>query len=237
MATRTSGRPFVPPAATNGSRPRSPVNGAGGQGVGSAKRSAPMAIVGVAAVVAGALIALALYTGLDRRQTVLAVGRSVPAGGVVTAGDLYQVKVAPAAGITPVPVSRAGSVVGKTAAVGLVKGTLLAESQLGSPSTLQAGQAVVGLALKPGQAPATLRPGTRVEVIDTVKPTNAGDQPRPVVLTASAVVSAPDGDAPAKPAANGVTLVSLTLPAADAPAVAAAAMDGRVSLVVLPSAP
>ena len=108
---------------------------------------------------------------------------------------------------------------------------------LGSPSTLQAGQAVVGLALKPGQAPATLRPGTRVEVIDTVKPTNAGDQPRPVVLTASAFVAPLDGAAQAKPSANGITLVSLTMPAADAPAVAAAAMDGRVSLVVLPSAP
>lgn len=237
MATQTSGRPLVPPASTNGSRPRPAVNGSGGQGVGSAKRSAPMAIVGVGAVVVGALIALALYSGLDRRQTVLAVGRSVPAGGVITAEDLYQVKVAPAAGITPVPVSRADTVVGQTAAVGLVKGTLVVKEQLGSPSTLQPGQAVVGLALKPGQAPATLRPGTRVEVIDTVKPTNAGDQPRPVVLTASAVVSPPDGDTQAKPTANGITLVSLILPAADAPAVAAAAMDGRVSLVVLPGTP
>ena len=234
MATRTSGRPPMPSAAANGSRPRPALNGASGVGVGSAKRSAPMAIVGAGAVVVGALIALALYTGLDRRQTVLAVGRSVAAGGVITAEDLYQVKVAPAAGIAPVPVSQANTVVGQTAAVGLVKGTLLVREQLGSRSTLQAGQAVVGLALKPGQAPATLRPGTRVEVIDTVKPTSAGDQPRPVVLTASAVVAPPDGDAPAKPAANGVTLVSLTLPAADAPAVAAAAMDGRVSLVVLP---
>ncbi len=237
MATQTSGRPLVPPAATNGSRPRSARNGTGPAGLGSAKRSAPMAIFGVGAVVVGALIALALYTGLDRRQTVLAVGRPVAAGGVITTEDLYQVKVAPAAGITPVPVSRAGEVVGKTAAVGLVRGTLLVKAQLGSPSTLQAGQAVVGLALKPGQAPATLRPGTRVEVIDTVKPTNAGDQPRPVVLTASAVVAPPEGDAQAKPSANGLTLVSLTMPAADAPAVAAAAMDGRVSLVVLPATP
>lgn len=236
MATRTSGRPSVPPAATNGSRPRSTTSG-NAVGIGSAKRSAPMAIVGVAAVVVGAMIALVLYSGLDRRQTVLAVGRSVPAGGVITAEDLYQVKVAPAKGITPMPVSRAGEVVGQTAAVGLVQGTLLVKEQLGSPSTLQAGQAVVGLALKPGQAPATLRPGTRVEVIDTVKPTNAGDQPRPVVLTASAVVAPLEGAAQAKPSANGITLVSLTMPAADAPAVAAAAMDGRVSLVVLPSTP
>lgn len=237
MATQTSGRPLVPPAATNGSRPRSAASGTGPAGLGSAKRSAPMALVGVAAVVVGAMIALVLYSGLDRRQTVLAVGRSVPAGGVITAADLYQVKVAPAKGITPMPVSKAGEVVGQTAAVGLVQGTLIVREQLGSPSTLQAGQAVVGLALKPGQAPATLRPGTRVEVIDTVKPTNAGDQPRPVVLTASAVVAPPDGDAQAKPSANGLTLVSLMLPAADAPAVAAAAMDGRVSLVVLPSTP
>jgi len=195
-----------------------------------------MAIVGVAAVVVGALVALALYTNLDRRQTVLAVRRPVAAGGVIAVEDLYQVRVSPAAGITPIPVSRSTTVVGRTAAVPLVQGTLLVQAQLGSAATLQAGQAIVGLALKPGQAPASLRAGTRVEVIDTVKATNAGDQPRPVVLSSSAVVTPSDGDGAAKASSNGTTLVSLTLPAGDAPAVAAAGKDGRVSLVVLPAA-
>jgi hypothetical protein len=131
------------------------------------------------------------------------------------------------------PSSRSGDVVGKTAAVALVPGALLAPSQIGAASTLQPGQAVVGIALKPGQAPASLRAGTRVEVVDTVKAAN-GDQPRPVVLTTNAVVSS---STRADNSSSGATLVSLTLPASEAPAVAAAAMDGPLSLVVLPVAP
>jgi len=235
MAPRI-GRPPAPAPSTNGSRPRPGANGAGNAGLASARRSVPMALAGVAAVVIGAMMALALYVSVDRRETVLAVRRPVAPGGVIAAEDLRQVKMSPADGITPIRVSAANTVVGKTAAVGLVPGSLVTAAHLGAPSTLQAGQAIVGLALKPGQAPATLRPGTRVEVIDTVKATNAGDQPRPVVLTAAAVVSPYDGDGPARPSTNGTTLVSLTLPATDAPAVAAAAMDGRVSLVVLPPA-
>ncbi|MFP5375913.1 MAG: hypothetical protein ACLGIO_03905, partial [Acidimicrobiia bacterium] len=104
---------------------------------------------------------------------------------------------------------------------------------VGPPSALQAGQAIVGVALKLGQAPASLPPGTRVQVVDTLKSAN-GDAPRPLVVTASAVV-APGGDGAAKPSANGTIVVSLIVPAADAPAVAAAAQDGQISLVVLPA--
>lgn len=236
MATQTSGRPLAPPASTNGTRQRQPPSGRGNAGVASVKRSVPMALAGATAVVVGAVAALLIYTNLDHRQMVLAVNHPVAPGGVIAATDLYQVRVAPATGIKPIPVAQAASlVVGKTAKVQLVPGTLLSIDQIGTPSTVQAGQAIVGLALKPGQAPAVLRPGTHVEVIDTTKATTPGEQPKPVVLTTSAVVAPDDTDAKARPTAgNGTMLVSLSMPAGDAPAVAAAAMDGRVSLVVLP---
>ncbi len=242
MATQISGRPAAPPAGANGSRPLQRMNGSANAGLASTKRSVPMAVAGAMAVAVGAMVALALYVSVDRRQTVLAVQRTVAPGAVIAAEDLMQVRVSPAAGITPIPVSRSATVVGKTAAVALVPGTLVVAGQLGSPATLQAGQALVGLALKPGQAPAGLKAGTRVEVIDTTRTASATDQPKPIVLTSAAVVAPVDnGDKTAangtKTAANGTTLVSLTLPAADAPAVAAAAMDGRVSLVVLPGTP
>lgn len=234
MATRTPGRPVAPPASTNGSRQRPTASGAGG--LGTAKRSVPMALVGVAAVVLGALLALALYTSVDRRQAVLAVRRPVAAGQVIAPEDLRQVRVSTADGITPVPVSRSATVVGKSAAVALVPGTLITSDHVGAPSSLQAGQAIVGVALKAGQAPAALPPGTRVQVITTVKGGGA-DQARPVVLTSSAVVApaAAANGAQAKPTTSATTVVSLIVPANEAPAVAAAAADGQVSLVGLPA--
>lgn len=234
MATRTPGRAVAPPSSTNGSRKRPTATGAGG--LGTAKRSVPMALVGVAAVVLGALLALALYTSVDRRQAVLAVRRPVAAGQVIVPEDLRQVRVSTADGITPVPVSRSATVVGKSAAVALVPGTLITSDHVGAPSSLQAGQAIVGVALKAGQAPAALPPGTRVQVITTVKGGGA-DQARPVVLTSSAVVApaAAANGAQAKPTTSATTVVSLIVPANEAPAVAAAAADGQVSLVALPA--
>jgi hypothetical protein len=234
MATRTPGRAVAPPSSTNGSRKRPTPSGAGG--LGTAKRSVPMALVGVAAVVLGALLALALYTSVDRRQAVLAVRRPVAAGQVIAPEDLRQVRVSTADGITPVPVSRSATVVGKSAAVALVPGTLITSDHVGAPSSLQAGQAIVGVALKVGQAPAALPPGTRVQVVTTVKG-GGTDQARPVVLTSSAVVApaAAANGAQAKPTTSAITVVSLIVPANEAPAVAVAAADGQVSLVALPA--
>lgn len=233
MATHTPGRAVVPPSSTNGSRKRASATGPAG--LGTAKRSVPMALVGVAAVVLGALLALALYTSVDRRQAVLAVRRPVAAGQVIAPEDLRQVRVSTADGITPVPVARSATVVGKSAAVALVPGTLITSAHVGAPSSLQAGQAIVGVALKAGQAPAALPPGTRVQVITTVKAGGA-DQARPVVLTNSAVVApaAATNGAEAKPTTSATTVLSLIVPASEAPNVAAAAADGAVSLVALP---
>ncbi|MGI8778095.1 MAG: SAF domain-containing protein [Acidimicrobiales bacterium] len=192
-----------------------------------------MAVVGLAAVVLGALLFAALYTSVDKRQAVLGVARPVAAGQVIGAGDLRVVRVSSATGITPLPASRQATVIGKTAGVGLVPGSLLVESQLGSSSDLHPGQAVVAIALKAGQAPPSLRAGTRVEVVDSVKSSN-GDQPKPVVLSTQAIVSAAGK---ADSSSSSTTVVSLMVPAGDAPAVSASAMDGRVSLIVLPGTP
>ena len=128
-----------------------------------------MALIGVAAVVLGALVFLALYTSIDSRRPVLVVLRPVPAGQVIAAADVGEVRVSSSEGLATVAAGERADVVGKTAAVGLAPGALLAPSQVGAVSTLRADQAVVGIALKAGQAPASLRPGARVEVVDTVR--------------------------------------------------------------------
>jgi hypothetical protein len=215
-------RDQIRPTGTNGSRPAV----AAPAGLATGTRSVPLALVGVALVVVGALVFLALYASLDTRQSVLVATRDVAPGQVLAAEDLEVARVSASEGAASVPASRRAEVIGQPAAVGLVRGAILAPAQVGESSGLRMGQAEV--VLKPGQAPLALHQGARVEVIDNGGETAAG-QARPVVLTNEAVVS----DVGAPSASSGTTVVSLTVPQPDAAAVAAAGAAGRVSLVVV----
>jgi hypothetical protein len=219
-------RQQIRPPATNGSR--GALDPPGGVAIGT--RSVPLALVGVASVVVGALVFLGLYTSLDRRQAVLVVARDVSPGQVLTAEDLTEARVSVSEGAAWVPASQRVEVIGQPAAVGLAPGAILAPSQLGESSGLRADQAEVGVVLKPGQAPLALRKGSRVEIIDNGRDA-AGSQARPVVLSKEGVVS----DVGVPSATSATTVVSLTVPQEDAAAVAAAGAAGRVSLVVLAS--
>lgn len=231
LTSQTARRPSAP-AGPGIERPVAEV--AFRRGVAGRQRSVPIALIGLACVVLGALVFLILHMSLDRRVPVLVVARPVAAGEVVRAEDLRTARVSSDSGAASIPASDGARVVGRTAAVGLVPGSVLAPSQLGSSSSLQAGQAIVGVALKVGQAPAGLRAGSRVQVVDTGHSgTGPADQLRPVVLSNSAVVAS---IARTEGSSSGVTLASLTLSEREATSVAAAASAGRVSLVLLPGA-
>jgi hypothetical protein len=217
-------RDQIRPTGTNGSRRTV----AAPAGIATGTRSVPLALVGVALVVVGALVFLALYASLDTRQSVLVAAHDVAPGQVLAAEDLQVARVSASEGAASVPASRRAEVIGQPAAVGLVRGAILAPAQVGESSGLGAGQAEVGVVLKPGQAPLALHQGARVEVIDNGGEAAAG-QARPVVLTNEAVVS----DVGTPSASSATTVVSLTVPQPDAAAVAAAGAAGRVSLVVV----
>jgi hypothetical protein len=197
------------------------------------QRSVPLAVMGVLLCFLGALVFGALHLRLDHRVAVLALARPVSAGEVIHDADLRVDRVS-ASGLATIPVADRVSVVGHVAAVSLAPGSLLVRSELGSSSTLQAGQAVVGVALKAGQLPGVLRPGDRVLVVDTGTATASSSSSSatpgaPVTGTVAAVSEPPDSP--------GVTVVSLTVDAADAPAIATSASAGHVSLVLVSSAP
>ncbi|MDP9419869.1 MAG: SAF domain-containing protein, partial [Actinomycetota bacterium] len=107
-----------------------------------------MALVGAAAVVIGALIFAAAHIGIDSRDTVLVVARPVASGQIITAEDLRTARISVSSGTASLPASRRNEVIGKTAAVGLVPGGLLAPAQIGGASSLEPGQAIVAVPLK-----------------------------------------------------------------------------------------
>ncbi|WP_171064087.1 SAF domain-containing protein [Actinomadura soli] len=176
-----------------------------------------------------------LFRSSGDRVSVVRVARDVAAGHQITQADLDRASIAIAPSVTVIPGRQLEQVVGRRAAVGLRKGTLLATSQLTTQQSPAAGQALVTVPLKAGSMPPGLAPGWRVRLVFTY-----GDQGQEPVTGAplsrvqttalrdvAAVVDEVDG-----PDAEGAMTASLIVPDADSSVVARQAAAGMVVLVV-----
>jgi hypothetical protein len=192
------------------------------------RRSYPILAAGLLAALVGALLFSTMASGFDKRHGVLAVARPVAAGEVLTRDDLQTIKANTSSGAGLVAAEDLSRIVGRTAAVPLVAGSLLAPGHLGSATGLESGQAAVGLLLDPGRFPPGLRSGDRVAVVSApTGPLPAGDgTPRLGTGVVEAVASAPG--------TSGVT-ARLRLGADQSDVVAAEGAARRVALVLLPS--
>ncbi len=195
------------------------------------RRSLPWLMLGVL-LVAGCALAFAVTSlRLSGRQPVLALARSVPAGHVLTSGDLQVVNVAADSNLALIPASSESSVLGQPAALPLVAGSLLTTAEVGTDRIPPAGWAVVGVALKAGQYPPEVSPGDRVMIVTTAGTgTTGGTGP---IGTAPPTTATVVGVQVAPVDSSAATVVSLQVPEADSAAVAAAASNGAVSLVLV----
>ena len=173
---------------------------------------------------------------LGDRIQVLAAARSVAVGQAITAADLKQVSAARDSGVQLIPAAQAAQVVGRTAVVPLVAGTLLTSDLLGDAAFPPAGKVTASVALKPGQYPQGLAAGARVVAYVSASPQNG--QPAPAASSAG-------GSSPARVPAvvlgvdlagdgQGATVVTLLLDAADGPRLAAAPAGGVVLMQTAP---
>jgi Flp pilus assembly protein CpaB len=163
------------------------------------------------------------------RHEVLAVAHPVPAGTVITPDDL---KVDAVAGVTSTISSEdAASVVGSTAAVGLVEGQILTRDMVTSKPLPGPGERVVGLQLDATRAPTGLLPGDVVVVL-AVPPSGDPSSPEeldhPMVLAPRAVVAS------AEVVEGAGTRLALVVPDSVAERVTAYVAAGRVALVQAP---
>jgi hypothetical protein len=185
---------------------------------------------GLLLVLVTTLGVLVLFAKAGDRQAVLAVARTVEVGEVVDGRDVRVVHVSADPGVRAIPAARRPEVVGRTAAVRLVPGSLLASGQLGDGVAVPAGQAMVGAILKPGQYPIGLGVGDRVALVfgaaSGVGLVDSADSAgTPPTATVAAIGDAAD-------ATGGIT-VSLVVPADAASGLAGAGAAGRLNLVVL----
>ena len=192
------------------------------------RRSYPLIGAGLLAALLGALLFASFAASSDLRRAVLVVVHPVTAGDVISASDVAAVKMSPAKGVGFMAAADASTVVGRTAAVALVPGSLLLPAQLGSPTGLTDGQAAVGLLLEPGRYPPGLRSGDHVAVVSA--PTGPVPTTGDSLRLGTGVV---EDLAPAAGAGGITTRVRVDGTASDR--VAAEGAARRVALVLLPT--
>jgi hypothetical protein len=185
--------------------------------------------LGVLLASVGALAVMWLVGAAGQRQEVLAVRHDVAYGQVVAADDLAIVRVSVDPGIGIVPARDRDLLVGQVAATRLAAGTLVAPGMVEPAGEPSAGRVLVPVAVPVERMPAGgLRAGDRLLAIDADAdpvPVAGGGSRGPIPAT---VVRVGPTDV------NGVTVVDVTTSAPEGPALAAAAANGRVALVVQP---
>lgn len=185
-------------------------------------------------IVGSAAVAGLLAVRMDSRTEVMVASRPIEIGQQITQADLGTARVA-SEGLSLVPSSESGRVIGKYAAQAIPAGRLLDAPMLQEKGYLKAGVVAVGVLVAQGRMPANgLQQGDRVQVIQVVDGTAK-------VLVESAVVSTPPAAAASgsggilpggsSQGPGGVATVIVT--PADAPSVAAASAANQLSLVLV----
>lgn len=188
-----------------------------------------------------ALGAVFLHLSSVERTPVLTARGGIDQGQEIRAEDLAVVNVAADGELAYIGRDRIDEVIGRRATTSIAAGQLLAEGMTTTEGAIGEDQALVGLALIPGQLPTLdLSPGDRVHVVVSSAPAEgpvtAGEDEDPEgevrddpVLTRSAtIVSVETLDADRR-------LVTLATSEADAEAVAAAAGGDSLRIVAVAS--
>lgn len=190
-------------------------------------------LLGVLLVIAGAALGGLWQVSTSKLVTVVAAAHDIRAGATITRDDLKAAQVA-GSGIAAIPGSDARSLLGQTAVGPIPEGALLTRPMLTNQPVPAKGAVAVGVSLKAGQLPsAEISAGRQVSVL--LAPAAAQGAAAPAKELSSTVL-VPRADVVSVTAdPSGNWLVTVSVAAADAPAVSGAATAGRVALVLLPA--
>ena len=221
---------------------------------GGRDRRALVAVASLVVICASVATFANLYSSAGNKTAAVVVDQALVQGQPVTAAQLGRADISVSSGVAYIPLAEASTIVGKRAATAVPAGSLLTPGDLTSAPSLAAGSAVVGLALKEGQFPASgLVPGEQVMIVQTATP--GSPLTAPVTGSPTSVVGSGSGSAVLSGSGTGVleakatvfavsapstnasggfsVLVSVEVPSDIAPDVATASSAGQVSLVLL----
>jgi len=189
---------------------------------------------GIAVAVAAAGYAAGYFTAPHPQATrfLLVTSVPLPAGARLASVDLTTVQVTTRDAAPPGALSSAaaGSVIGQVSATALPRGTFLSQSLLADKGAVPGpAQALVGLALKPGQLPdGSLADGQQVRVV-ALPETSSGTALTPVLMASTTVWNVQATDS------SGDTEVTVVIPAKIAVQLAQYAAQQEVALVAVAS--
>ncbi|WP_219414188.1 SAF domain-containing protein [Pseudonocardia nigra] len=116
--------------------------------------------------VAGALLGWFVYQQANDRYPVIALARAVPFGQPIELADLREASLPRGTDLSTMPWAEVDRVIGRLAATDLYAGQPLPPDAVRHAPIPEAGQAVIGIPVAPGQLPATpLEPHDEVLVI------------------------------------------------------------------------
>lgn len=139
---------------------------------GGRQRRWSLALVAVLVTVGSALAFVVLWLNAGDRRPYLAVTENISQGQTIEAEHLTTVRISVDPTLSPIPASQRDAVIGQTAKFDMAAGSLLVEGVVGEEEGLEAGRAVIGLAVDLDRLPSPLPVAG-----DTVRVYNTGVDP------------------------------------------------------------
>ncbi|MFE2581300.1 hypothetical protein [Streptomyces sp. NPDC059378] len=226
-----AGRPAVPTQPSVGDRLPTPPR----------ERKPALAALAVLLILVGALGATMLVLQAGDRIEVVKITAEIPAGGSVTDSNTTSVLVAEDAGIHYVPYSQLKQLEKLKAVSTIPKGVVAVGEMFGDGSKLEAGKATVGLSLKEGQYPSNLESGDIVAAYRVGSRTSSGSGASGSATDDNALLVDKARVSYVQPSKSDDVISSTSLPVTlvvdndKAAALAQAASNGEVALVLVPS--
>jgi hypothetical protein len=196
------------------------------------ERKPALAALALLLIVGGALGAAYLVVQNGHRVAAIEITQPLGPGQQIPLSALREVEIAPGEGLGYVPWGEASQVTQFYAATAIPAGTLLSSQMVARSDDIDAGKAVVGLALKDGQLPDGLQVGDRVSVYQVSDAAQSCPGTAGGMLAANAVVLGIS--APAAAASQSAIDVRVALAPAAAGAVACNAANGNVAVAMIP---
>ena len=189
------------------------------------RRRPAVAVATLAAAALGSVGIAWVWTSTTAATQVVVVTNDVPRGAVIEASDVNTARITLDPLLKPIGASRLREVVGQRAATGLTAGGIVTESML-EPETIPGeGRSLVPVALPAEQAMGLdLQVGDHVKVVMT-SPTGQDAAGNPPFTEADVAAVHPATE-------TATPVVSLTVPVADGPVLAARIASGNFYLVL-----
>jgi hypothetical protein len=183
----------------------------------------------------GVLGSVWLYSSTSAAHQVIAARETIQRGTVITREDLMTVSIGGDVALQPIAASQMSTLVGKRAALDVAAGSLLTAEAVTEQDVPADGYSLVGVGVPAATMPGVeLVAGDRVRIVVTPGQAQGqlADPSAGEPVTTSAVVMRVQTDVADASAVGSKTVLTVQVPTADAPYLAALASTGDVAVVL-----